>query len=121
MASSCAMSVAASAPPMAPPRGGMLGVLEYALRLAFFVTVPWILVVIAQLVPMTAALANMLLALFAFFFGEVVRRRIEKTSWLPRMLRRQLDFEAYYKEHPPKPFVYYLFYPLLFPYWIAVR
>jgi hypothetical protein len=115
------MAAHASAPPVAPARGGALGVLEYALRLAFFATVPWVLVVIAELVPMTAALANMLLALFAFFFGEVVRRKVERRTWLGRLLGRQLAFEAYYREHPPKPFVYYLFYPLFFPYWLAVR
>jgi hypothetical protein len=115
------MSVAYSAPPITAPRGGVLGVLEYVLRLAFFATVPWLIVVIAELVPMTAALVNMVLALFAFFFGEIVRRKIENSSLLGRLLKRQLAFEAYYKEHPPKPFVYYLFYPLLFPYWLAVR
>jgi len=115
------MSVDVSAPPLAMPRGGVVGALEYALRLAFFAIVPWITVIVAELVPMTAAIVNMMLALFAFFFGEIVRRKIEKSSWLGRLLRRQLAFEAYYKEHPPKPFVYYLFYPLLFPHWLAVR
>jgi len=27
-------------------------------------------------------------------------------------------YEAYYREHPPRPFLYYVFYPLLAPYWL---
>ena len=30
-------------------------------------------------------------------------------------------FERFYRENPPKPFVYYLFYPLLLPYWLLNR
>jgi hypothetical protein len=32
-----------------------------------------------------------------------------------------LAFERYYRVRPPRPFVYYLFYPLLFPYWLTNR
>ena len=31
-----------------------------------------------------------------------------------------LQFETYYRSHPPRPLLYYVFYPLLFPYWITV-
>ncbi|CAN5924029.1 hypothetical protein BH11MYX4_BH11MYX4_27010 [soil metagenome] len=93
---------------------------EYALRLAFFAAVPFGIVILASLVPMTAALVNIVLALGAFFFGEVLRKHAQERGWLGKVLRRQLAFEEYYRERPPKPFVYYLFYPLLFPYWLVV-
>ncbi|HSO39467.1 MAG TPA: hypothetical protein VLT33_43365 [Labilithrix sp.] len=93
---------------------------EYALRLAFFAAVPFGIVILASLVPMTAALVNIVLALGAFFFGEVLRKHAQERGWLGKVLRRQLAFEEYYRERPPKPFVYYVFYPLLFPYWLAV-
>ena len=93
---------------------------EYALRLAFFAAVPFAIVILASLVPMTAALVNIVLALGAFFFGEVLRKHAQERGWLGKVLRRQLAFEEYYRERPPKPFVYYLFYPLLFPYWLSV-
>ena len=101
-------------------RGGALDALEYALRLAFFAAVPFGIVVLASLVPMTAALVNIVLALGAFFFGEVLRKHAQARGWLGAVLRRQLAFEEYYRDRPPKPFIYYVFYPLLFPYWLAV-
>jgi hypothetical protein len=30
-----------------------------------------------------------------------------------------LDLDAFYAKHPPKPFAYYVLYPLLFPYWLG--
>lgn len=94
---------------------------EYMLRVAFFAAAPVVMLGLAQLVPMTAALVNMAMALAAFFFGELLRGWVERKGWIGRVLRRQLMFEAYYRENPPKPFVYYLFYPLLFPYWLSKR
>jgi hypothetical protein len=102
------------------PKGGALDVLEYALRLVFFAAVPFGIVVLASLVPMTAALVNIVLALGAFFFGEVLRKHAQERGWLGAVLRRQLAFEEYYRVRPPKPFVYYVVYPLLFPYWLIV-
>jgi hypothetical protein len=116
------MSNAVSAGPVRPaPTSGALETLEYALRLVFFAAVPFAIVLLAALVPMTAALVNIVLALGAFFYGEVLRKHAQKRGWLGAVLRRQLAFEEYYRERPPKPFLYYLAYPLLFPYWLAVR
>ncbi|MDB4946150.1 MAG: hypothetical protein JWP97_5684 [Labilithrix sp.] len=96
-------------------------IVEYLFRVAFFAAAPFGIVVLASLVPMTAAIANIVLALLAFFFGEVLRKHAERRGWLGRILRRQLAFEAYYRERAPQPFIYYVFYPLLFPYWLTVR
>lgn len=96
------------------------GHLEYGLRLAFFAFVPFGVVLLAMLVPMGAAIANMVLALGAFFFAEAALGLAEKRPLLKRVLRRQLAFEAYYRQIPPKPFLYYVFYPFLFPYWLTI-
>jgi hypothetical protein len=112
--------VSQAAVPLAASRSSPLEHLEYVLRLAFFAFVPFMVVLLAMLVPMGAAIANMVLALGAFFFGEVLVGAAEKRPWLKRVLRRQLAFEAYYREHPPRPFLYYVFYPLLLPYWLIV-
>src|SRR3954453_8126125 len=106
------MANAVSATPTPERAGGALEVLEYALRILFFAAVPFGIVVLAELVPMTAALVNIVLALGAFFFGEVLRRHAQQRGWLGALLRRQLAFEEYYRERPPKPFVYYVAYPL---------
>src|SRR5262249_21149323 len=39
-------------------------------------------------------------------------------AWL---LSRELALEAYYRARRPRPFLYYVFYPLLFPYWLINR
>ncbi|MBX3233645.1 MAG: hypothetical protein KIT84_21100 [Labilithrix sp.] len=102
-------------------RRAKLEIGEYVLRLAFFAFVPFGVVLLAMLVPMGAAIANMVLALGAFFFGEVLIEKADKKPWMRRVLRRQLAFEAYYREHPPRPFLYYVFSPILLPYWLVVR
>src|SRR4051812_48230179 len=78
-------------PPEAPAREpGTLEILEYMLRVAFFAAVPCVVVLLALLVPMGAAILNMMLALAAFFFGEMLRGASEKRPWLQRVFRRQL-------------------------------
>ena len=105
---------------MQPPRKGLEN-LEYALRIAFFAFVPFGVVLLAMLVPMTAALVNMALALVAFFSGELLVSAAEKRPWLRRVLKRQLAFEAFYREQAPRPFLFYVFYPLVLPYALAVK
>ena len=108
--------------PPAPQQKETAGdIAEYFFRVAFFAAAPFGIVVLAELVPMTAAIANIVFALGAFFFGEVLRRHAQSRGWLGKILRRQLAFEEYYREREPQPFIYYVFYPLLFPYWLTVR
>jgi len=37
------------------------------------------------------------------------------------LLKEAFAFESYYREQRPRPFAYYLVYPLLFPYWLVNR
>jgi len=111
-----------------PPRAGARfagpltrDAIEYGLRVVFFALVPFGVVLLAKLVPMAAAITNMILTLAAFFSGELLRGASERRPWLKKILRRQLAFEAHYRAHAPRPFLYYVFYPLLFPYWLFVR
>jgi hypothetical protein len=94
--------------------------LDFLLRLAFFAAAPFLLVFATALFPITGALVQVGLALAVFFAGEALRRASTRSRLLARVLAGQLEFEAYYRAHPPRPFLYYVFYPLLFPYWIAV-
>lgn len=102
----------------AAPRVQVLSTLEYVLRLAFFAAVPFVLVVATILLPMTGAIVTMAIALVGFFFAELMLRLSEKRPWLKGVLDQPIAFEAHYREHPPGPFLYYVFYPLLFPYWL---
>ncbi|HQY63502.1 MAG: hypothetical protein IPF92_28500 [Myxococcales bacterium] len=91
---------------------------DFALRLAFFAAAPFAIVRIATLFPVGAAVVQIVLALGVFFAGEAAHALAARSGLARRLLRNQLAFEAYYRAHPPGPFLYYVFYPLLFPYWL---
>jgi hypothetical protein len=95
--------------------------LDFALRLLFFATAPFLLVFAALLFPVTGAVVQVCLALLVFIGGAAMRRHAQDRPALQYLLSTQFAFEAYYREHPPRPFVYYVCYPLLFPYWLAAR
>lgn len=91
---------------------------DFVLRLAFFVGAPIAIVRAASLFPVGGAIFQIVTAIVIFFVGEAARGLSEKNVIARKLLRKQLEFEAYYREHPPRPFLYYVFYPLLFPYWL---
>ncbi len=95
-----------------------LAVFDFILRLVFFLLAPAILVAVWMWMPITGALINVGLAVVVFFAGETVRRLSTKVGFLGTVLKRQLMFEEHYRSRAPRPFVYYVFYPLLFPYWL---
>ena len=94
------------------------GVLDFLLRLAFFAAGPFLLVFVAAFFPVTGALVQVAIGLAAFFAGEALRRWSSRSKIVRLALSSQLQFEAYYREHPPRTFLYYVFYPLLAPYWL---
>jgi hypothetical protein len=96
-------------------------VCDLLLRLAFFAIAPFMLVFVAMLFPVTGAVVQIGLALLVFVAREAIARLALRWPVLRSLLSSQLQFEAYYREHPPRPFAYYVFYPLLFPYWLSVR
>jgi hypothetical protein len=103
-------------------RSGRVGdVVDFLLRLAFFAAAPFLLVLVAAIFPVSGALAQVALGLAAFFAGEALRRWSSRFRLLKVVLSRQLDFEGYYRAHPPRPFLYYVFYPLLAPYWLFAK
>lgn len=95
--------------------------LDFAVRLAFFATVPFLATFVSAAFPMTGVLVNLALALVVLAFAGAVRPRAERSRVVAFLLRHHLAFEAYYRERPPRPFLYYVFSPLLFPYWLAQR
>lgn len=90
--------------------------LDFALRFAFFAVVPFLATWVSALFPMTAVLVNVALTLAIFAAAEAIRERAGRSPLLERLVRRHLAFEAHYREHAPKPFLFYVFYPLLLPY-----
>ena len=48
-------------------------------------------------------------------------KRVQAIKLLGKPLAKLGRLGEYYREHPPKPLLYYVFYPLLFPYWLWKR
>jgi hypothetical protein len=90
--------------------------LDFAARLVFFATVPFLATIVATLFPVLGLVINLAVTLFVFAFAEAMRERAERSPWMKKVMGRRLDFEAFYRENPPRPFLFYVFYPLLLPY-----
>jgi hypothetical protein len=93
-------------------------VVDFVARAVFFAFAPFLLMRIAMLFPVTGAVLQVGAALAVFFAGEAIRRFAKRSPWVSRLLANELRFESYYREHPPRPFLYYVGYPLLLPYWL---
>ena len=94
---------------------------DFAMRVLFFACGPALLVALSAIMPLTGAIVNVGLMLAVFFAAEIVRRWMKRSVVLAALFRRLLSFEEYYRGRPMRPFVYYVFYPLLFPYWLTNR
>jgi hypothetical protein len=89
---------------------------DLILRYAFFAIAPFTLVIFVTLLPVMGVVINMVLALLVFALAAQVRRASDRYPLVGKALGKQLSFETFYTEHPPKPFLFYVFYPLMLPY-----
>lgn len=94
---------------------------DFVLRLAFFALAPWVFLFFSLLVPVGAILINLALTMLVFFIAEAYRAHIRRGSIAYKLMRRQLALADFYRRRPPRPFIYYLLYPLLAPYWLFTR
>ena len=94
---------------------------DFLLRLGFFALAPVGIVLAAELFPVRGALIDVSLALSVFVAGEAARGVARRSRVATLLLKEALAFEGYYREKPPRRFLYYFFYPLLFPYWLSNR
>jgi hypothetical protein len=94
---------------------------DFVLRVAFFALAPWVFLFFSLLVPVGAILVNLALTLAVFLVAEAYRGHIRRGSIVHKVLRRHLALSDYYRRRPPRPFVYYLVYPLLAPYWLIAK
>jgi hypothetical protein len=94
--------------------------LDFALRLVFFAVVPYLATLVSARFPVAPVLANVAAMLVIFAGAEAVRGHAKEHPILELLLRRHLLFEQHYRAHPPRPFLFYVFYPLLLP-WVLSR
>lgn len=90
--------------------------LDLGLRLAFFAIVPFVATFALARFPMTPVLVNVGLTLLVFAAAEAVRARAARSPFVARLVKRRLLFEEHYRASPPRPFLFYVLYPLLLPY-----
>ncbi len=118
------MSVVSLPPPPPVPASVVAratSLVDFLARLGYFLIMPLALYAVSLVVPLLGALINLGLALAFFAIGPLLETLLAKHPWLRRPLKRFRRFDTFYREHPPRMFIYYLFYPLLFPYWLIVR
>src|SRR4029079_12556261 len=84
---------------------------DFVLRLVFFALAPIGIVLAAELFPVRGVLIDVGLALGVFFVSEATRRSSARSRVVSFFLKEALAFETYYREKPPRAFVYYFFYP----------
>ncbi|HVU04101.1 MAG TPA: hypothetical protein VHE30_20225 [Polyangiaceae bacterium] len=94
---------------------------DFLFRLAFFSVAPFGIIAAAELFPVRGALIDVALALLVFIAGEAARKLAARSRTVKFVISEALAFEGFYRTKPPRPFAYYFFYPLLFPYWLSNR
>jgi hypothetical protein len=94
---------------------------DFLFRLAFFSLAPFAIIWAAEVFPVRGALIDVGLALGVFVAGEAAKRWASRSRVLRFLIGEALAFEGFYRERMPRPFAYYFFYPLLFPYWLVDR
>lgn len=99
----------------------VLAPVGFATRLVYFLLAPFVLITAGRVFPVWGAAINLGLVLVVFFTASTLRRWAERSRVVRALFGRQLELEAYYRERPPRPFLYYVLYPLLAPYWLLSR
>lgn len=83
---------------------------------------PAMMVALGHLVPIGGIVISTGIATgIALVGSEAYVRRVQGIKLIGKPLAKLGRLGEYYREHPPKPLLYYVFYPLLFPYWLIKR
>ncbi|MBL8970429.1 MAG: hypothetical protein JNK56_07610 [Myxococcales bacterium] len=93
----------------------------FAVRLLYFLLAPFTVLSAGDVIPMTGVLINIIVLVGGFIAVELLRDATGRHPLIARVLARQLRFAEYYRAHPPRNFLYYMVYPLIFPYWLINR
>lgn len=97
----------------------MIGVwrgIDLGLRLIYLVVAPLLLPTLASVLPITGTLVGAGLAtLVALIGGERWHATVDRIPILGRALGGMARLDEFYREHPAKPLIFYIVYPLLLP------
>jgi hypothetical protein len=90
--------------------------IDLALRFIYVMLAPIMLAPLAALLPITGTLVGAGIAtIVALIGGERWHAAVDRIPVLGRLLGGMAKLGDFYREHPPKPLVFYIVYPLLLP------
>ncbi|HTJ47756.1 MAG TPA: hypothetical protein VL463_36920 [Kofleriaceae bacterium] len=95
---------------------------DLILRFLYCVFVPIAIGGFALVVPVGGILVGAAIGTIVAVLGtDRWRAATARIPLVGRALGKMTRLGDYYREHPPRHVVYYIFYPLLFPYWLFVK
>ena len=96
--------------------------IDLVLRFVYVAAVPFLLPIIAIVMPIGGMLVSAGIAtLVALIGSEAWHARVDRVPLVGRLLGGMGKLADFYRDHPPKPLVYYIFYPLLLPVILFLR
>jgi hypothetical protein len=96
--------------------------IDLVLRFAYVAGVLFMLPILAIVMPITGMLISTGIAtLVALIGSEAWHARVDRVPFVGRLLGGIGKLADFYREHPPKPLVYYIFYPALLPVILFLR
>jgi hypothetical protein len=100
----------------------MLRAIDLVLRFIYVIAAPLMLAPMAVIFPITGTLVGAGLAtVIALIGSDRWHARVDRIPVLGRVLGGMGKLGDFYREHPPKLLVYYIFYPLLLPVILFLR
>ena len=100
----------------------MWGRVDDVLRFVYVLLAPAMMVALGFVVPIGGIVISTGIATAIALAGsETYVRRVQGIKMLGKPLAKLGRLGEYYRQHPPKPLLYYVLYPLLFPYWLFKR
>lgn len=89
------------------------------LRFVYVLIAPAVMVVLAKLLPITGIVISTGIATIIALTGSSQWiRTVAPLKIVGKPLAKFARLGEYYRGHPPKPLLYYIAYPLLFPFWL---
>jgi hypothetical protein len=96
--------------------------IDLALRFIYVALIPPILAVMNAIIPVGGIVISAAIAtVIAMLGAERWHARVDRIPVVGRALGGMGRLGEFYKEHPPKPLVYYIFYPILLPVILFMR
>ena len=100
----------------------MWGRIDLALRFIYVALMPFLFGALSSLIPVGGIIGGATLATAVALFGtRRWRDEVEDLPVIGRLLAGFSRLGEYYAERTPKPLLYYIVYPVIFPYWLVAK